>query len=248
MKIIPINFTQEEFENEINKVGPENITCLCISINKNIRKVPYLPNLKELNCHGNNLFSIPLMEKLEKLCCYDCLNLFEIPNFPNLKTLICSFGNISSIPPMENLELLECNECENLCEIPYLPKLKKLSCYSCPDILEIPYLPNLEVLFFPLAEKNFLSFSKNLKILFCSHSSIKSIPPMEKLEQLQCHDCPNLLEIPNFPNLRKIQCDYYLKIKFYNKDLEVNNNIISFHHFQGRLFQNTYRTYELLIF
>ncbi len=206
MKVeIPSYFTQGEFENKINEVEIKNITELDVSCRSIIIDIPYFPNLKKLNCSCSNIYSIPLMEKLEEIYCYFCPNIKEIPNFPNLKELNCSHNiNISSISSMKNLE--------------------KLICFNS----NIPYIP-----YFP-----------SLKILRCYDTNITSISSMEKLEEICCYLCPNLHEIPNFPNLKKLCYNGDLKIKFYNKNLLINCKI----NFQGRLFQNTYRTYELLMF
>ncbi len=132
MKVeIPSYFTQQNFQTKINEVGIKNITELDVSCRSIIIDIPYFPNLKKLNCYCSNIYSIPLMEKLEELYCWNCLKLPEIPNFPNLIVLHCTNN---------------------------------------------------------------------------------------------------------------------LKIKFYKKNLVINCCKGTFQHFQGRLFQNTYRTYELLIF
>ncbi len=189
------------------------------------------------------------IENITELDIHNCLYLSEIPCFLNLKILDCLGTSIKSFPFIENLEKLCCSFCQNLLEIPNFPnlkqlvcafsssiasihpmeKLEELDCNYCQNLLEIPYLPNL-------------------KELDCSFTNIKSIPLMEKLEELHCSLCPNLFKIPHFPNLKELlRVDYHLKIKFYNKNLRIHFfNTIQI--FQGRLFQNTYSTYELLIF
>ncbi len=172
MKVeILYNFTKKTIEDEIDKVGTDNITELCIFSNKNIIEIPHLPNLKKLWCtFCTNIISIPLMETLEEIVCVHCPNILKIDHFPNLK-----------------------------------------------------------------------------KLWYTNNNGF-SIPKIKKMEELWCYQCPNILEIPYFPNLEYLICDKDLKIRFYNKDLGINNSIYSIQHFQGRLFQNTYRTYELLIF
>ncbi len=168
---IPDHFTQEQFENKINEIGIENIT---------------------------------------ELWFHNCPNILEIPYLPNLKLLQCSRTNITSIPYIEKLELLHCCMCPNLTEIPYFPNLRELQCF---------------------------------------YTNIKSISPMEKIKLLVCSPCPNLHKISYCFSLNILYCDDYLKIKFYKKDLEINNEQGTINQqLQGRLFQNTYRTYELLIF
>ncbi len=157
------------------------------------------------------------------------LNITIIPYFPNLKILCCGWTIYTTIPFMEKLEELYCWSCHNLTEIPLFPNLKLLEC-SWTNISFIPFMENLEK----------LSCSGCLNII--------KIPYFYNLKELYCERCPNLLEIPNFPNLKKLWCDCTLKIKFYNKDLEIRPKINTLQYFQGRLFQNTYRTYELLIF
>ncbi len=136
--------------------------------------------------------------------------------------------NIHKIPYLPNLKILYCNN-SSISSIPFMEKLEKLYCYDCSKLIEIPYFPNL-------------------KFLNCFSINIKSIPFMEKLELLCCIECPNLHEIPSFPKLKQLWCDDNIKFKFCVKNLHVDDEDNTFQHLQGRLYQNTYRTYELLIF
>ncbi len=142
----------------------------------------------------------------------------------------CNNSKISKISNFPNLKILVCEE-SNISFISSMKNLKELHCRNCPKFTKIHNFPNLEK-------------------LNCSNSGIYHIPFMKKLEILGCTNCPNLLTIPNLPNLKKLFCSSRcLKVKFYNKDLIVNGGEKnSFQHYQGRLYQNTYRTYELLIF
>ncbi len=240
--------TQKDFENKISKIGAENITELCILHCVSFSEIPYLPNLKKLNCANTNIKSIPLMEKLEILYCNGCSLLDSIPCFSNLKVLSCSHAYVS-IGLMKKLKKLTYSFCTDLYKIPYLPNLKILGCER-GDIRSIPLMKKLEKLWVSncpnLCE---IPCFPNLKKLHYSRTNIKYIPPMEKLEELWIFDCPKLYEISHFPNLKKI-CHHnmIMKIKFYNKELKIYDKQNTLQHFQGRLYQNTYRTYELLIF
>ncbi len=137
---------------------------------------------------------------------------------------------IYKIPYLNKLKRLDCS-LTNISSIPFMKKLRELGCGSCKKLSEIPNLPNL-------------------RKLGCDATNISFIPLMRKLRELYCHGCPNLIKIPNFPNLIILYCDNNLKIKFYNKNLRINHriNTIAIQHLQGRLYQNNYRAYELLMF
>ncbi len=154
------------------------------------------------------------------------INEIGIENITDLTVEFCK--NITNIIFLSNLKLLDCTF-SSIISISPMEKLEWLRCDNCPNLLEIPYFPSL-------------------LILDCKWTKIRSIPLMEKLEQLVCYDCPDLIEIPNFPNLKAIMCDFTVRMKFYSKNLIINCERDTLQHLQGRLFQNTYRTYELLIF
>ncbi len=222
---------QEEFENEIKKLGAENIARLYIIRNSKITNIPYLPNLK-------------------RLYCIKCSALIKIPNLPNLEELDCVESNIFHISPMNNLKKIYCRLCPNLRNITgNFPELKILYCRNNEHVEVIGNMENLEA-------------------LDCSYTNIVFIPHIEKLKRLYCDGCPNLVEIPYLPNLLILYCryvekikfiiirsnklyilryDFYIKNKVFNRNLEINNIDNTIHHFQGKLYQNMYRMYELLL-
>ncbi len=254
--LISEELSQKEFEDKINSSDIKTLKKLDTIYCHYITSIPVIPNLKKLGASYCNISSISYLEKLEKLDITSCPNLLEIPNFPNLKLLYCSETNIASIPLMEKLEILYCCFCPNLLEIPNFPNLKKLNCRNT-NITSIPHM-------------------KKLKEIDCSRTNIKSIPPIKKLKSLIIIDCPNIIEIPNFPNLEVLACIYsspkifdftklkkmkklkeiecaISSVKFYIKNLKIINesDIYQNNHIyilQGRLYQNIYCTYELLIF
>ncbi len=148
----------------------------------------------------------------------------------NVVNLYINYSNIYKIPYFPNLKELSCSF-SNISSIPSMKKLDSLWCYGCPNLSEIFHCPNL-------------------RQLDCSYSNVSLINSMENLVWLLCDNCPNLLEIPYLPNLKFLKCDINLKMKFYTKILIVINHekAVTIQHLQGRLYQNTYRTYELLIF
>ncbi len=165
------------------------------------------------------------------------INEIGVKNITELNIYVCDckkFMNSSSgylnLSRFNNFSLSIDNLLSNNnSSISFIEKLQELDCCHFSNISKIPYLPNL-------------------KKLICSFTDISSIPPMEKLEELNCCECPKLSEISNLPKLEKLHCSISLKIKVYNKNLKINYCKDMFQHFQGRLFQNTYRNYELLIF
>ncbi len=169
---------------------------------------------------------IEIPNSLSKKEFEDEINKAGIENITELR--ITHYGHFDQISYVPNLEYLNC-QCCNATLISSMKKLTQIICCFCPNISEIPFLTDLEK-------------------LYCCGTNISSIPHMEKLETLWCYQCPKLYEIPNLPNLNQLYCDDDLKIKFYNKKLRVNDKKIMPQYLQGRLYQNIYRTYELLVF
>ncbi len=150
---------------------------------------------------------------------------------PNIINIIIYNNNKGIIiPPIHGLTMLTCSYSDTE-SIPFIPNLRTLNIINCPNIKKIHNFPNL-------------------RILNCNFSKITFIPPMKNLKEIICKCCLELYELTNIPNLTDLQCDNDLKIKFYNKNMRINYkiNAITIQHLQGRLYQNTYRLYELLIF
>ncbi len=157
-------------------------------------------------------------------------NITELPNFPNLRILNCSFTYIKTIPFME--------------------KLEELICFSCPGLSKIPHFPNLKKLGISDTNFSFIPIFEKLELLVCNICpKLFEIPYLPNLRELWLYSTVDFVKVSYLPNLKKLYCYHNLKIKFYNKDLIINDKIdTTIQHFQGMLYQNTYRTYELLIF
>jgi len=84
-------------------------------------------NMTELNCDGcKDIKEIPFLPNLRELFCYET-KIKEIPFLPNLYTLYCNFTEIKEIPLLPKLCILYCYSTE-IKEIPLLPKLCILRC------------------------------------------------------------------------------------------------------------------------
>lgn len=89
-----------------------------------------LDQLKELDCGGMGLYSLPEMENLVGLWCGGN-NLKTLPLYPKLERLYCVYNKITSLPSYPNLIFLNC-EINQLTSLPLLPKLKTLLCKANP--------------------------------------------------------------------------------------------------------------------
>ncbi len=230
--IIPSDCTQEQLMIRINEVGINNITSLGVSSSLNIT-------------------FIPPMENLEILYILRCPNITRIDVFPNLRELTCVRTSIEIIPRMEKLVKICCMSSKNMKKILYFPNLEELIC-SGSSITSIAYMEKLKKLECAAClNLKKISHLFNLEVLDCSQNKINFFIPLnENLKELKCTKCPNLHELYCNDKLEKIKCDEELKIKRSSKNLvEVetefgkNNDKI----LQGKLYQNMYCMYELLI-
>ena len=105
----------------------------------NVKKIPLLPNLTNLDCSETKITEIPLLPNLTTLNCWN-INITEIPLLPNLTTLDCFETNITEIPLLSNLTNLDCSFTK-ITEIPLLPNLIELYC-SYTKITELPKMSN----------------------------------------------------------------------------------------------------------
>ncbi len=191
------------------------------------------------------------IENVTEINIYCCKKITYIHHFPNLIKLVCDSSAIVSIPSLENLEILTCYDCIDLIEIGHLPKLKYLDC-SATKIKSIPFMENLKELLCDNCENliKIPNFPK-LEKLNCSRCNIRYIPLIKSITNLNCFDCANIFEISYFfENIKNLVCDIDNKrIKIYSKDLTIRDIFIrrSYDNTRGKMYQNIYRMYELLI-
>ena len=81
---------------------------------------------KELDCHNNNLISLPELPQLQELYCRHN-NLTSLPDMPRVQELYCSYNNLASLPDMPRVEKLYCSH-NNLASLPDMPRVEKLYC------------------------------------------------------------------------------------------------------------------------
>lgn len=74
--------------------------------------------IEKLDCSGCSVTSIPHIEGLEELTCYNC-------------------DLLTSIPQIEGLQLLYCTDCPLIKSIPQIKGLKFLTCSNCPLLISI---------------------------------------------------------------------------------------------------------------
>jgi Leucine-rich repeat (LRR) protein len=156
---------------------------------RNIRCFPDLTrfkNLKELNCDGNKLTSLPALPQ-------------------NLKALYCSNNLLTCLDNLpENLEVLYCYYNE-LISISYFPKKIKKLCCSDNKLTSLPALPkNIKELYCSTNKLTYLpSLPENLQVLYSSNNELTYLPSLpENLQELYCSN-NKLTCFPRFPeNLR----------------------------------------------
>lgn len=71
--------------------------------------LPYMPNLKRLDCRDNKLTFLPNLPELEKLDC-NRNKLKSLPEFPHLLHLRCAGNKLTSLPIMPYLTTLYCSD------------------------------------------------------------------------------------------------------------------------------------------
>ena len=91
---------------------------ISLTINRcyTVQKIPFLPNLRGLNCYDcPKIQEIPILPQLENFECHNCPNIREIPSLPNLKRLFCeNCPKLQKISPLPNIKDLSCIQCPNL--------------------------------------------------------------------------------------------------------------------------------------
>ena len=99
-----------------------------------------------------------------------------------------------------------CSGCVKLKKIPnYGKSLRILICNGCLRVQEIPHI-------------------KNLEILMCSGTKIKTVPKFEKLNQLTIDFCKNLEIVPEIKTLKILSCENCTRIKKYSSSRKISQN------------------------
>jgi len=185
-----------------------NLTELDCS-NTNILNFDYCPNLRKLTCYNCiKIKKISDLNNLEILNCNNC-RISLINNLPNLKELNYSSdtNNKASLKGLDNLlklnisrtminnlndftKLIDLNcDYNTALNIDKLINLEKLSCIYSTITIDLnlhPKLTYLNTLFSGITLINL--DNSNLTYLDCSHTDIKCINGLNKLEKLLCHN------------------------------------------------------------
>ncbi len=190
----------------------------CTEIIIPVKNITSLPNLNEftnlllLNCHNNQLTTLPtLPENLEFFYCSDnqLISLPELHKLHKLKILYCPFNQLTVLPSLfENLQILDCNHNQLTC-LPTLPKnLQALYC-SYNQLTVLPTLPeNLGTLYCSYNQLTVLpTLPDNLRTLYCDNNQLKYLPKLSTdLRALYCNS-NQLTHLPTLPE-KKIQTLY----------------------------------------
>lgn len=109
-----------------------------------LTKLPCLPNLEYLNLGFSGIKTLPNLPNLECLV-LNRSKIKELPELENLRRLYLSDSIIKELPIFENLKLLSLGS-SKIKKIPIFPKLIDLDTRYSTSLKEIPSLPNLEAL------------------------------------------------------------------------------------------------------
>jgi hypothetical protein len=88
----------------------KNIEILSMRNNKLIKNIPYLPNLKFLDCSNTNITELLVFNELISLSCSNT-NIMKIPYMQNLKSLICNNTLITKIHNA-NIMFIQAENCK----------------------------------------------------------------------------------------------------------------------------------------
>ena len=88
----------------------ENIEILSIRNNKLLKNIPYLPNLKYLDCSDTYIKKLPIFDNLISLSCSNT-NITNIPYMPKLRNLICNNILITKLSNY-NINFIQANNCK----------------------------------------------------------------------------------------------------------------------------------------
>jgi Leucine-rich repeat (LRR) protein len=102
----------------------------------NIRVIPYIQELKSLDCQGSAITEIPSLPNLRVLNCSNT-QLTSLPELPSLSTLNCSQTLISKIRVYNNLTSLNC-ESTPITSIPDMPNLIEIYAINCRMLTNAP--------------------------------------------------------------------------------------------------------------
>ncbi len=190
-QVCPACFTpQDSLITNSSSIQSVNILNIEISNISSLVGIEYFTSLVELNCHNNQLTSLPaLPATLIELKCHSN-QLASLPALPaSLELLYCYNNFLASLPPLPaTLIYLYCRN-NQLTSLPALPaSLEQLYC-------ENNQLTNLP------------AFSSSLSILSCTNNQLTSLPTLPiTLERLYCH-YNQLTSLPALPaSLELLYC------------------------------------------
>ena len=109
-----------------------------------LKKIPNLPNLEYLNLGFSGIKKLPDLPNLESLV-LNRSKIKKLPELKNLKALYLGNSTIKELPIFENLRLLKLGS-STIKKIPIFPKLHELDTSFSSSLKEIPSLPNLKFL------------------------------------------------------------------------------------------------------
>jgi Leucine-rich repeat (LRR) protein len=210
---------------EISVIPHIPVECIHLDVSNNrLKKLPYLPNLKILNCQYNKITILPPLLKCVELKCSGN-NLTSLGELPECEILECEQNyTMTRLPQLPKCQILRCRLCK-IEMLPPLPKCKELSCDHNNLVIDLPDLPECEILYcgrntlltrLPKLDKCVeleCSYNKlvalpplpNCKNLWCNNNNLTRLPELPMCEFLTCND-NKLVAIPYIPNCKYLSC------------------------------------------
>lgn len=156
--------------------------------------IELMPNLKKLNCAGNEISMLNLKEQtlLEELVCNEnSLDTLILTSLPNLKTLDCSKNHLRGIDVSKN------------------EQLESLVCWTNQiDTLNISQNKGLKVLNCQNNKIRVLDLENNLQLNYfaCSHNALKNLDISRNtaIKSLFIYGCPDLKVVYVWPGFSLI--------------------------------------------
>ncbi len=204
--------------NQMNTACSQIVNCTSLYLSSSyitdLTGVEYFVNLTTLDCHYNQLTSLPLLPvTLEDLDCggNDIVSIAQLPN--NLKNFDCNNNHLINLPTLpDSLHYLYCNQNE----ISYLPNLPdsliNLTCFM-NQLTYLPVLPStLKILDCGSNGITYLQLPNSLEELYWGDAQITNLPVLpQSLLVLDCSSgcsCgPYFDSLPQLPSsLQKLFC------------------------------------------
>lgn len=158
----------------------------------NIDGIEHFTHLKELNCSGNNIVTLPVFpQSLLRLYCFQN-KITTVTMLPNsLEELNCSYNRITSLPLLPNTLVVLKYYDNQMATLPAFPTLLKVLHCGGNLYTSIPSLPQLleELDCQGLGLQTLPTLPASLKILACPYNELTHLPTLPNgLQKIMAHN------------------------------------------------------------